>query len=96
MWRKVLATRQASILAVLVLGVAVVAMTIFMRYFRWGRYVYAIGGNEEATRFSGIPVARMKLLVYTQAGLFSALAGGEAASAAHCWAGLSCTCWAVP
>lgn len=42
---------------------------------RWGRYAYAIGGNEEAARLSGVPVAVVKIGVYALAGLFSAVAG---------------------
>jgi ribose transport system permease protein len=42
---------------------------------RWGRYMYAIGGNEPAARLSGVPVAAMKVLAYGLAGLFSAVAG---------------------
>jgi ribose transport system permease protein len=41
----------------------------------FGRYVYAIGGNEEATRLSGVRVSRYKLLVYALSGLTAALAG---------------------
>ncbi|SMG60377.1 ABC transporter permease [Paraburkholderia susongensis] len=41
----------------------------------FGRYVYAIGGNEEATRLSGVRVARYKLLVYALSGLTAAIAG---------------------
>ncbi|ANF59209.1 ABC transporter permease [Halotalea alkalilenta] len=40
-----------------------------------GRYVYAIGGNEEATRLTGIRVSRYKLMVYSISGLTAALAG---------------------
>ena len=40
-----------------------------------GRYIYAIGGNEEATRLSGVHVSRYKLLVYAISGLTSAIAG---------------------
>ncbi len=40
-----------------------------------GRYVYAIGGNEEATKLSGVNVTRVKLFVYGMSGLLSALAG---------------------
>src|ERR1035437_8195574 len=40
-----------------------------------GRYIYAIGGNEEATRLSGVRVARYKLLVYALSGFTAALAG---------------------
>lgn len=41
----------------------------------FGRYVYAIGGNEQATRLSGVRVSRTKLLVYALSGLTSAIAG---------------------
>jgi len=40
----------------------------------FGRYVYAIGGNEEATRLSGVAVRRHKAIVYGVSGLASALA----------------------
>jgi rhamnose transport system permease protein len=40
----------------------------------WGLYLYAIGNNEEATRFSGVNVARLKLLLYTLNGLAASLA----------------------
>jgi ribose transport system permease protein len=42
---------------------------------RWGRYLYAIGGNEEAARLSGVPVIRAKIGAYAASGLFSAVAG---------------------
>ena len=40
-----------------------------------GRYVYAIGGNESATRLSGVRVGRYKMVVYAVSGLTSAIAG---------------------
>jgi ribose/xylose/arabinose/galactoside ABC-type transport system permease subunit len=40
-----------------------------------GRYIYAVGGNERATRLAGIPVDRVKILVYTISGLLAGLAG---------------------
>lgn len=42
---------------------------------RWGRELYAIGGNEEAARLSGVPVRRTKLLAYAASGLLAAVAG---------------------
>jgi ribose transport system permease protein len=42
---------------------------------RWGRYLYAIGGNEEAARLSGVPVVGAKIFAYVASGLFSAVAG---------------------
>ncbi|CZR75313.1 ribose ABC transporter permease [Clostridium perfringens ATCC] [Clostridioides difficile] len=41
----------------------------------FGRYFYAVGGNEEAAQLSGIPVGRVKYLVYSLSGLFAGLAG---------------------
>jgi len=41
---------------------------------RFGRYVYAIGGNEEASRLSGVPVPRVKLAVYAASGACAGLA----------------------
>jgi ribose transport system permease protein len=42
---------------------------------RWGRDLYAIGGNEEAAHYSGVPVRRSKLWAYVASGLFAAVAG---------------------
>ncbi|MCK8060736.1 MULTISPECIES: ribose ABC transporter permease [unclassified Fusibacter] len=41
----------------------------------FGRYVYALGGNEDATKLSGINTNRLKIIVYGMSGLFAALAG---------------------
>ena len=41
----------------------------------WGRYLYAIGGNEEASRFSGVPVTAAKTFAYVFSGMFAAVAG---------------------
>jgi ribose transport system permease protein len=42
---------------------------------KMGRYTYALGGNEEATRLSGLNADRIKIFVYTISGLLSAVAG---------------------
>ena len=42
---------------------------------RWGRELYAIGGNEEAARLSGVPVMKAKLAAYVMSGVFAAVAG---------------------
>jgi ribose transport system permease protein len=55
---------------------AFLGLTWFLlRLTSLGRAVYAVGGNEEAARLSGLPVVRTKLLVYGYAGLASALGG---------------------
>ncbi|MFW5499235.1 MULTISPECIES: ribose ABC transporter permease [unclassified Maridesulfovibrio] len=46
-----------------------------LNHTRLGRYIYALGGNEEATRLSGINVDRIKIAVYAIAGFLSALSG---------------------
>lgn len=45
-----------------------------MKYRKFGRYIYSIGGNEEATRLSGINVDKYKTLAYTVSGLCAAIA----------------------
>ncbi len=46
-----------------------------VRYTRFGRHLYAIGGNEEAARLSGVPVAQAKVTAYVLSGLTAGLAG---------------------
>ena len=55
--------------------ITVVVMALVVRYTRFGRYLYAVGGNEEAARLSGIRVSRVKLAAYLLSGLCAALAG---------------------
>jgi len=59
----------------LILGCCLVVAWLFLARLRWGRYMYAIGGNEEASWLSGIPVRTMKLVAYGLSGLFCAVAG---------------------
>ncbi|HLF73586.1 MAG TPA: ABC transporter permease [Anaerolineales bacterium] len=66
--------------AVLILfGAAIVANLILTKTVL-GRYTFAIGSNEEATRLSGVNVAAWKIAVYSLCGLFSGLAGVMIAS----------------
>jgi D-xylose transport system permease protein len=57
-----------------VVVVLVVAWTFLLGRTRFGRYVYAIGGNREAARRAGINVHRVRVLAYTLAGLTAAIA----------------------
>lgn len=54
--------------------IGIVAGAIVLTYTRWGRTTYAIGSNETAARFSGLPVDRTKLALYTASGFAAALA----------------------
>jgi ribose/xylose/arabinose/galactoside ABC-type transport system permease subunit len=55
--------------------VIVVAASVLLMRTRFGRYVFAIGGNEEAARLAGINVARVKTLVYVISGACGAVVG---------------------
>jgi ribose transport system permease protein len=63
-----------SVVTVVFLACAAVAYVVLSRH-RWGRQLYAIGGNEEAARLSGVPVVRAKALAYVASGMFAAVAG---------------------
>ncbi|MBU6351753.1 MAG: ABC transporter permease [Chloroflexi bacterium] len=60
---------------VIVLLVVAVLTHIMLNNTRFGRYIYALGGNEQAARISGVNIDRVKIGVYTLAGLLSGLAG---------------------
>jgi simple sugar transport system permease protein len=53
----------------------VVLSAMLLRTTTFGRYVYAIGGNEQAARLSGVAVDRVKIAVYAMSGFLASLAG---------------------
>lgn len=55
-------------------GIAAVLAAIVLGYTTWGRTTYAIGSNEVAARFSGLPVDRTKIMIYSASGLAAAVA----------------------
>lgn len=61
--------------ATLVFLVLAVLATFVLNNTRYGRYVFAVGGNEKAARLSGIPVEWVKVSVYALTGFASAIAG---------------------
>jgi ribose/xylose/arabinose/galactoside ABC-type transport system permease subunit len=58
----------------LMLALAVVVSGV-LRYTRFGRHVFAVGSNEQTARLCGVPVERVKLLVYAVGALLAAVAG---------------------
>jgi rhamnose transport system permease protein len=50
-------------------------MAVLLNTTVFGRYIFAIGNNEQATRFSGIAVDRIIVVLFGLSGLFAALAG---------------------
>jgi ribose transport system permease protein len=74
-FRSLATARIAGIPAPVIVTAAVyVAARFVLSSTRFGRYVYAIGGNEEATRLSGVNVRLHKTVVYGVSGLTSAVA----------------------
>ncbi len=59
----------------IVFVVAVLVTWFVLARLRWGRYLYATGGNQEAARLSGVPISRTLVLAYAYSGLFAAVAG---------------------
>ena len=60
---------------VIVMLALYVAAAIFLSRTSIGRYIYAVGGNEQAARFSGIRVNWVKIVVYTISGFCCAISG---------------------
>jgi ribose/xylose/arabinose/galactoside ABC-type transport system permease subunit len=59
-----------------ILALLIVAIGVFVtQWTRFGRTIYAIGGNEQSARLMGLPVARTKILVYVISGVCGGLAG---------------------
>lgn len=60
---------------VVIVTAAFLLVAITLRYTRFGLHVYAIGGNKEVARLSGIPVKRDTMLCYIICGVLTALGG---------------------
>lgn len=65
---------------IILLGVIFFVCLVLLKKTTIGRYIYAIGGNEQAAKASGIEVNKVKLLVYTLSGALAAIAGITLAS----------------
>jgi ribose transport system permease protein len=62
-------------LPVWISGIIVIIAVIITKKTVLGRYIYAIGGNEQASRLSGININKVKLMVYAIAGVLAAVGG---------------------
>ena len=73
----VLGQGYVSIIPIPVIIMIVIMMigSFILNSTYFGRYFYAVGGNEEASNLSGINVDRVKFLVYALSGLFAGIAG---------------------
>jgi rhamnose transport system permease protein len=61
--------------SLLLFGVLAVVFALLLHRTTFGRYLYAIGNNEEASRYAGVPVDRAKIIIYMLSGLMAAVAG---------------------
>ena len=68
---KILGMALSSWIAIAV----VIALWILLDLTRFGRHIYAVGGNREAARLSGVPVQLVQFVTFALGGLAAALAG---------------------
>jgi rhamnose transport system permease protein len=61
--------------ALLVFIVLALVFGLVLHKTTFGRYLYAIGNNEQASRFSGVPVDRIKIIIYVLSSVMAAIAG---------------------
>ena len=69
MWEAIRANRRRSVFLITALAAVLLHST------RFGQHLYAIGGNREAARFTGIPLVRTEVAVYVICSLMTAVAG---------------------
>lgn len=62
-------------LMVIIVLVLYLIVALALRQTQFGRYIYAVGGNQTASRLAGVPVTSVKVLAYTLSGLFAGVAG---------------------
>ncbi|MCI8556260.1 MAG: ribose ABC transporter permease [Lachnospiraceae bacterium] len=65
---------------VILMIIVFIIAALMINRTRLGRHIYAVGGNAQAARFSGINVQKVKFIVYTYTGIMSGIAGVVVAS----------------
>jgi len=60
---------------VILMIIGIVGFGVMMRRTKFGMHVYAVGGNEQASRIAGIKTGRVKFLVYTISGALAGISG---------------------
>ena len=61
--------------SVILVAVLAIAAVVVLRRLKWGRWIYAVGGDAEAARRSGIPVDKVLISVFVISGLMAGFAG---------------------
>ncbi len=62
-------------LPVVYMVILIIIISFVLNKTKFGTYVYAIGGNRESARLSGVPIKKVEIIVFTLSGLLSAFAG---------------------
>ncbi len=65
----------SGVVPIIIFLISAAIIYIVLGHTRFGRHVYAIGGNDQAARVSGINISRVQIGIYTLIGLLSGLAG---------------------
>jgi len=63
-----------------VMAIFALLMALLLKFTTFGRYVYAIGGDEEKTRMLGVPVRGVQFAMFVMAGLMAGVGGGIVAA----------------
>ena len=72
---QVMNSLNSSVPLPVILSLVLACVAFFvLKYLKFGQYLFALGGNEEATRLSGIGTAKMKIMTYAFSGFCSVLA----------------------
>lgn len=61
--------------SVIIAFIVLILMYLMLKYTKFGRSIYAVGGNEQSALLMGLPLRKIKLLVYIMNGFLAALAG---------------------
>ncbi|MDF2675046.1 MAG: ABC-type transporter, integral rane subunit [Clostridiales bacterium] len=70
-----LAPKMYISISVVIAALIVIIATVVLKYTKFGRNIYALGGNEQSASLMGLPVARIKIGVYALSGFCAALGG---------------------
>jgi ribose/xylose/arabinose/galactoside ABC-type transport system permease subunit len=68
-------TRSYEFVPLIIMLICLALGWLYLRHMVWGRETYAVGGNEEAARYSGIRVAWVKIRVYAISGVCAGIGG---------------------
>lgn len=60
---------------IIIMVICLIITSFILNKTKFGRHVYAVGGNREAARFSGIQISKIEMIVYTISGLLAGLSG---------------------